>query len=164
MANSTMADTPNGPADLQSSSPYGYTPTTWTCILFVVLYSLTTLAHLAQAILSRLWWVVPTVAICGLSEIIGWSGRLWSSYNAEDMDPFLMQCVLYWSRAGKGSPTPVQDHGYHYRAFLPHCCRVQHPWTRNSAGRCTVQLDPTSVVYVCPFFQLRSSISSPICI
>ena len=33
----------------QVHTPYGYTPTTWICILFVVLYSLTTLVRLAQA-------------------------------------------------------------------------------------------------------------------
>ena len=89
-----MSDTASVPVDPESSSPYGYTPTTWICILFVVLYSATTVAHLAQAILSRLWWMVPTIVLCGLSEIIGWSGRLWSAYNVQVMDPFLIQCVL----------------------------------------------------------------------
>ena len=97
MGNSTIADTANRSPDLDFSSPYGYTPTSWICILFVVLYSVTALFHLAQAVLSSLWWMIPTVVLCGLFEIIGWSGRLWSSYNAQDMDHFLIQCVLYWS-------------------------------------------------------------------
>lgn len=91
-----MADIANGPADLGSLSLYGYPPTAWICKLFVVLYSLVTVFHLAQAIQSRLWWMIPTVAICGLSETIGWSGRLWSSNNVQDMNLFLIQCVLCW--------------------------------------------------------------------
>jgi len=89
-----MADTTNEPIALQSPTPYGYTPTTWICILFVALYSLTSIVHLAQAIRSRLWWMIPTVVLCGLTEIIGWSGRLWSSYDVQNMDPYLMQYVL----------------------------------------------------------------------
>jgi hypothetical protein len=89
-----MTDNGDGAAALQFSSPYGYTPTAWICILFVALYSLTTFAHLAQAIRSRLWWMIPTVGLCGLTEIIGWSGRLWSSYDVYNINPYLMQCVL----------------------------------------------------------------------
>ena len=89
-----MTDTLDGLAVSQLSTPYGYTPTTWICILFVALYSLTTLVHLAQAIRSRMWWMIPTAVLCGLTEIIGWSGRLWSSYDVDNMDPYLMQYVF----------------------------------------------------------------------
>lgn len=89
-----MADSTNEPAGLDSLSPSGYTPATWTCILFVVLLSLTTILHLAQVVLSRLWWMIPTVMICSLYEIIGWLGRSWSSKNVQGIDPFLIQCVL----------------------------------------------------------------------
>jgi len=86
-----MADTANESAALQLPTPYGYTPTTWICILFVVLYSITSLVHLGQAIRSSLWWMIPTVVTCGLIEAIGWSGRLWSSYDVQNINPFLMQ-------------------------------------------------------------------------
>ncbi|RPD65158.1 RTA1-domain-containing protein [Lentinus tigrinus ALCF2SS1-7] len=72
-------------------SPYGYVPTKWICILFIVLFSISALIHLGQAFHSRLWWLLPTIVLAGIIEIIGWSGRLWSSINPGDLDPFLMQ-------------------------------------------------------------------------
>ncbi|KAH9914183.1 RTA1-domain-containing protein [Epithele typhae] len=74
-----------------STHLYGYVPTEWICILFVVLFSLSTLVHLCQAVHSRLWWLLPTTVLCGITEIIGWSGRLWSSKNPTNLNPFLMQ-------------------------------------------------------------------------
>src|SRR5258708_2927717 len=36
-----------------SDSPYGYLPVKWICILFIALYSCTSLVHIAQAIRYR---------------------------------------------------------------------------------------------------------------
>jgi hypothetical protein len=41
----------------------------------------------------RLWFLIPTVVLCGIGEITGWSGRLWSSLNVLNGNAFLMQCV-----------------------------------------------------------------------
>lgn len=98
MDNFTIADTPNESVALVLSSPYGYMPTTSISILFVVLYTITALLHLAQAAFLRVWWMLPTVMLCGLYEIIGWAARLWSSNNMQDINPFLIQYVIYWSR------------------------------------------------------------------
>ncbi|KAI9433925.1 RTA1-domain-containing protein [Lactarius indigo] len=43
------------------------------------------------AVRSRLWWLFPTAVLSGITEIIGWSGRLWSSLNPVLRTPFLMQ-------------------------------------------------------------------------
>jgi len=72
-------------------SPYHYIPTEWICILFVVLYSGTTILHLGQTIYFRMWWLLATVVLAGFGEIVGWSGRLWSSINPDAQNPFLMQ-------------------------------------------------------------------------
>ncbi|EIW56106.1 RTA1-domain-containing protein [Trametes versicolor FP-101664 SS1] len=72
-------------------SPYGYVPTEWICILFIALFAITTSVHLGQAVWSRLWWLLGTTVLAGVIEIIGWSGRLWSSLNPTLLDPFLMQ-------------------------------------------------------------------------
>jgi len=72
-------------------SLYGYTPTLWICTLFVTLFSITTLVHAGQATYYRMWWLLPTVCLAGIAEVIGWSGRLWSSKNIHLLTPFLMQ-------------------------------------------------------------------------
>jgi len=71
--------------------PYNYVPTEWVCIVFVVLFSLLTTIHAVQAFRFRIWWLFPTVVVCGITETIGWSGRLWSSKSPNLRTPFLMQ-------------------------------------------------------------------------
>lgn len=47
----------------------------------------------ALLIKPRLFWLLPTTAMCGVGEIIGWSGRLMDSKNPLNHNAFLMQCV-----------------------------------------------------------------------
>ncbi|KAH7106598.1 RTA1-domain-containing protein [Auriculariales sp. MPI-PUGE-AT-0066] len=47
--------------------------------------------HIGQAIKTRLWWLLGTVVLCGIGEVIGWGGRLWSSLKPGTHDAFLMQ-------------------------------------------------------------------------
>ncbi|KAH7344630.1 RTA1 like protein-domain-containing protein [Rhizoctonia solani] len=72
-------------------SLYGYVPTRWICILFVVLYAVSTALHTGQAIWSRIWWLFPTIVCGGILEILGWAGRLWSSSSPGLLNPYLMQ-------------------------------------------------------------------------
>ncbi|KAH7101350.1 hypothetical protein BKA62DRAFT_703530, partial [Auriculariales sp. MPI-PUGE-AT-0066] len=65
-------------------------PDGWICALYIALFGLTTCIHSVQAARFRLWWMVPTAVFCGLGEILGWSGRLWSSMNPALLTPFLM--------------------------------------------------------------------------
>ncbi|KDQ16601.1 hypothetical protein BOTBODRAFT_30523 [Botryobasidium botryosum FD-172 SS1] len=74
-----------------SHVPYNYVPTLWICTTFVILFSLTGALHLIQAVWTKRWWLLPTVVICAIGEIIGWSGRLWSSKNPTMLTAFLMQ-------------------------------------------------------------------------
>lgn len=73
------------------NNPYGYQPTAWICAIFVALYSLITIAHLGQAIWTKKWYLLGSVVLCGISELIGWGARLWSSQNINVLTPFLMQ-------------------------------------------------------------------------
>ena len=50
--------------------------------------------HLAQAYHFRLWYLFPTLVLCGIGEIIGWSGRLWGALSPYNLNPFLAQSVL----------------------------------------------------------------------
>ncbi|KIO22641.1 hypothetical protein M407DRAFT_116512 [Tulasnella calospora MUT 4182] len=77
-------------ATVLEDSPYGYIPTLWICVLFVVLFSLTSAAHLGQATYYRMWWLFPTMVIGGVGEIIGWAGRTWSSRNYSSDNAFYM--------------------------------------------------------------------------
>ncbi|KAJ6451298.1 hypothetical protein C8R45DRAFT_1125057 [Mycena sanguinolenta] len=36
-------------------------------------------------------WLLPTVCLCGIGELVGWSGRLWSSFSPALSDPYMMQ-------------------------------------------------------------------------
>ncbi|KAJ7780048.1 RTA1-domain-containing protein [Mycena maculata] len=98
---------------------YGYVPQEWIAIMFVTLFGVSTseyrlfpsfnnrqltspVVHIGQATYYRLWWLLPTAAACGIGEIIGWSGRLWSSISPTLDQPYLVQIsttVL--------SPTPL---------------------------------------------------------
>ena len=49
--------------------------------------------HLFQAVRYRMWWLLPTVCLCGLLEVLGWSARLWSSINPFIVIPFQIQWV-----------------------------------------------------------------------
>ncbi|KAK0203207.1 RTA1-domain-containing protein [Desarmillaria ectypa] len=84
------------------TSFYGYTPNRAICILFLSLFSLSTIMHVAQAIAYRTWWWLCTAVLCGVLEILGWSARLWSSFNPGLKDPFGMQltCTIL-------APTPL---------------------------------------------------------
>ncbi|KAF9027742.1 RTA1 like protein [Hymenopellis radicata] len=77
------------PAD----SIYNYVPSRTVAIIFVVLFAVSTTAHVGQAIFHRLWWAFPTICLAGVMEILGWSGRLWSSYSPSLNTPFQIQIV-----------------------------------------------------------------------
>ncbi|KAK0475729.1 RTA1-like protein [Armillaria novae-zelandiae] len=78
------------PAD----SPYNYIPSTTIAIIFVVLYSVSTILHVGQGIYYRMWWVFPTICLAGIMEVLGWSGRLWSSYSPKLLRLFLAPTPL----------------------------------------------------------------------
>ncbi|KAH8108533.1 RTA1-domain-containing protein [Phellopilus nigrolimitatus] len=72
---------------------YGYIPTEWICIIFISLFGISTLLHLGEAVYFKMWWLLPTVVLAGIGEVIGWSGRLWSSQTVDGnaLNPYLMQ-------------------------------------------------------------------------
>jgi hypothetical protein len=96
MSNTTQPQPGNGndgsiPNLAPHSTLYGYVPTTWVCGLFIALFALSTLIHIAQATRYRLWWLFPTIVVGGVCEVLGWSGRLWSSFEPRLLNPYLMQ-------------------------------------------------------------------------
>jgi len=86
--------------------------------------------HFGLAIRHRLFWIFPTICLCGIGEVIGWSGRLWSSYNPLKSTPFQIQitCTII-------APTPflaanfiifgrlIRSLGYKYSRIGPKWCK-----------------------------------------
>ncbi|KAJ7743906.1 RTA1-domain-containing protein [Mycena maculata] len=83
-------------------SQYGYIPHEYAAIIFVVLFGFSTALHVGQAIYYRMWWLFLTAVLCGLGELVGWSGRLWSSFSPSFSNPFMMQITSTII-----SPTPL---------------------------------------------------------
>ena len=72
-------------------SNYGYTPSTAWCAVFIALFAISGLVHCFQAYRAKYWVIYPTLVIGALTEVLGWSARLWSSQNVLLLTPFLMQ-------------------------------------------------------------------------
>ncbi|KAJ7685941.1 RTA1-like protein [Mycena rosella] len=83
-------------------SQYGYIPHESVGIIFVVLFGISTMLHIGQATYYRMWWLLPTACLCGIGELVGWSGRLWSSFSPSFSNPFMMQITSTII-----SPTPL---------------------------------------------------------
>ncbi|KAF8601741.1 RTA1-domain-containing protein [Ceratobasidium sp. AG-I] len=87
VANATVAEQQDPSQDL----PFNYVPTGWVGILFLALFGVTTAGHLLEAILFKAWYMLPTLVLCGTSELIGWAGRYWGHVSPHNKDPFMMQ-------------------------------------------------------------------------
>lgn len=74
-------------------SYYGYIPNKGAGIAFMVLFGLSALLHMGQAIKWRTWYMIPTMALGCIGEVIGWYARYWSSHSPGLLNPFLIQTV-----------------------------------------------------------------------
>ncbi|KAF8161694.1 RTA1-like protein [Crassisporium funariophilum] len=87
---------------LEDLSPYNYIPSRTVGYIFIVLFTTSTLIHGVQLARYLMYWIIPTICLCGFLEILGWAGRLWSSYEVWLFTPFQMQitCTIM-------APTPL---------------------------------------------------------
>ncbi|KAI5888722.1 RTA1-domain-containing protein [Schizophyllum commune H4-8] len=99
---SAMSDL--APDQIKDLSPYGYVPTEWASIFFLVLFGVTTFAHLGQAIVYRGWWLFVTLVFCGSMECVGWACRLWSNRDILADNAYKIQCVYVMLIV---APTPL---------------------------------------------------------
>ncbi|TFK26843.1 RTA1-domain-containing protein [Coprinopsis marcescibilis] len=81
---------------------YGYIPSKTSALAFIVLFGLATLLHTGAAIKKKMWFLFPTVILCGVLETVGWSGRLWSHYEPYSIPAFQLQIVTLIT-----APTPL---------------------------------------------------------
>ncbi|KAH7338437.1 RTA1 like protein-domain-containing protein [Rhizoctonia solani] len=76
---------------IQVRTPFHYVPTGWIGIMFLVLFGITTATHLFEAIYFRTMYMIPTLALCGVGELLGWGGRYWGHVDPPNRDAFMMQ-------------------------------------------------------------------------
>ncbi|KAH9039416.1 RTA1-like protein [Lactarius hengduanensis] len=107
---------------------YNYVPTEWVCILFVALFAISTTLHIVQAVRYRLWWLFPTAVLSGITEILGWSGRLWSSQNPLLRTPFLIQVSTLIMAPTYLIATNFMVLGKLIRWLGPQYCRMSQKW------------------------------------
>ncbi|TEB22953.1 RTA1-like protein [Coprinellus micaceus] len=88
---STVAGTPFEGIDPAEWSPYNYIPSQSAGIAMIAVFGLSTLLHFGVALWHRMWWILPTVVLCGALEVAGWGGRLWSYYQPWNGSPFELQ-------------------------------------------------------------------------
>ncbi|KAF8309288.1 hypothetical protein DL93DRAFT_1777959 [Clavulina sp. PMI_390] len=69
-------------------------PTKSICIIFLILFTITTIAHFAQSTMSRRLVFLPTLALGGVCALAGWSARLWSSFNPGNFKAFITQITI----------------------------------------------------------------------
>ncbi|KAH6673640.1 putative RTA1 domain protein [Halenospora varia] len=73
---------------------YGYRPSFYAGLIFVAIFGTSLGAHIVQAKSRRPRWTIVFV-VGALSEVLGWSARLWSSKCPYESHAFLMQhCTL----------------------------------------------------------------------
>ena len=85
----------------QFSSLYGYTPTTWICILFVVLHSFSTLVHLAQATRS------PPLCSAAFSRSLVGRGNYGVRMTRESVRSLLVMNEKWFINSLTGSQPPL---------------------------------------------------------
>ncbi|KAJ2915434.1 hypothetical protein MD484_g4984, partial [Candolleomyces efflorescens] len=73
--------------------PYNYIPSRTVAIIMISLFGVSTIWHTGSALYRRMWWLLPTVVLCGVMETLGWSARLWSHSEPLNDIPFQIQIV-----------------------------------------------------------------------
>ncbi|KAL8703896.1 MAG: hypothetical protein Q9201_002947 [Fulgogasparrea decipioides] len=96
MSDSTI--TPPACSSFDPTNPpnYDYTPSLAAGIAFVILFGITTVAHLALTILTRRWWFLVFI-LGGFGELLGWIARTWSSQCVYSAIAFKIQisCLIF---------------------------------------------------------------------
>ncbi|KDR79914.1 hypothetical protein GALMADRAFT_222849 [Galerina marginata CBS 339.88] len=87
---------------LPDTALYGYIPSRAVAIIFLLLFLASTVIHTVQALKYRMRWLLGTACLCGIIELLGWSGRLWSSFSPLASIPFQIEitCTIV-------APTPL---------------------------------------------------------
>ncbi|RXW22085.1 hypothetical protein EST38_g3773 [Candolleomyces aberdarensis] len=66
------------------------------------LFGISTIWHTGMALYRRMWWLLPSVVLCGALESLGWSARNWSHSEPNNLAPYQIQII-----ATIIAPTPL---------------------------------------------------------
>ena len=114
----TPVGSDDGAASWLPSPPYGYIPTTSASAAFVTVFGVSTskyysiksntahhlifyrfiVLHVVTAWRFRMWWLLPTVALTCVLELIGWGVRLWAGLSLSNSESIVAFWVQYVSR------------------------------------------------------------------
>ncbi|OCL13291.1 RTA1-domain-containing protein, partial [Glonium stellatum] len=72
---------------------YRYHPSLAAAIIFIVLFTTSTIIHIVQAVRTRARFLIPFI-IGGIFEILGYVGRAQSSQDQWNLGAFIQQSVL----------------------------------------------------------------------
>ena len=119
-----------------------------------VFYHHSQVLHLGQAIRYRTWWLLPTACFCGVIELLGWSGRLWSSISPLLTTPYQIQWVeLVLVFLHVTDQVVRQDNLYHYCAHSTPHREFRCSWRHDEAAGFWLQSVEPKVAYVSvPYF------------
>lgn len=102
--------------------------------------------HIGQATYYRTWWLLPTAALCGVGELLGWGGRLWSSISTTASTPFLIQSVHYILDLFNDILTMLQNFDFDHRADATLGCELYHSVAYHPTARHVVLIAHAQVV------------------
>jgi hypothetical protein len=114
---------------MKKNGPYGYVPTEWVCIVFLLLFAFSGIGHAYQGFRWKTWFMIPTMAFGCFGEVIGWAARLWSSYKPLKLNPYIIQTtatIIAPSFMSAANFTIlgliIKEIGSHYSRLTPRWC------------------------------------------
>ncbi|POY76083.1 hypothetical protein BMF94_0806 [Rhodotorula taiwanensis] len=86
----------DGMGIINPTEQYGYVPSLSYGIIFVVLYSISTLLQLGETVYARRYWWMLSAVCGGILEIIGWAARIYAHGHPLNYTAYVMQiyCLI----------------------------------------------------------------------
>ncbi|KAJ2935027.1 hypothetical protein H1R20_g2080, partial [Candolleomyces eurysporus] len=84
----------SGSSDPAMDNLYHYVPSMPVAIIMTSLFGVSTIWHTGMALYRRMWWLLPSVVLCGALESLGWSARNWSHSEPNNLAPFQIQSLF----------------------------------------------------------------------
>ena len=118
--------------------------------------------HFGQAIKYRKWYLLYTAVFCGIIEVAGWSGRLWSSFDPFLDIPFQIQFVRFPRAESLSTDQFIQNNLHDYCPYTSHSSRVCYiricyQRARDSIQQINAKMVHHDFCHLCKFFEYLGS-------